>query len=239
MRLRQLSANPSDPQNVKEAATLLVDAQAKKIEIDPMEVRKIGSTFLEATQTNPKNWTPALRFLTYCSFLNASAAPAVPDATLVPYDVEFSFIARPGVKPGGIGFLSSRDSVPINEAAKIERIGSRKQGGFPESKIGPRYLIMVVEGEHADVSHFEIALDNMLLRNAIIRNARFSYQGGPLILTNVYFVDCFFDVERVEQGQKFAKTLLASVATNFQAEVATKSQPSALFVFHSNPSTHI
>jgi len=116
---------------------------------------------------------------------------------------------------------------------------ARKQGGFPESKIGPRYLIMVVEGEHADVSHFEIALDNMLLRNAIIRNARFSYQGGPLILTNVYFVDCFFDVERVEQGQKFAKTLLASVATNFQAEVATKSQPSALFVFHSNPSTHI
>lgn len=219
IRLHQLSSDPSDPKNVEEAANLLIKDQANKIGIDPVEIRKIGAKFLEAAENRPANWTPALAFLSYCSFLNAFAAPATPNATPVPYDVEFPFMVLSGAPPNwrsGIRFLASRETVPIGEAAKIEKIGSREHGEFPQEKVGPMYLIMQVGGEAAQVSHLKIGLDHMLLKNAIIRNARLSYEGGPLILSNVFFVDCFFDVARVKPGEKFAKTVVASAATNFE-----------------------
>lgn len=235
IRLRELSTNPADPEKVQEAAQLLMNARQNKIQIDQDQVRKIGAKFLEAAKNKPANWTPALAFLSYCSFLNAFAAPAVPNAKPAAFTVEFSFKALRGIQPSdtGIAFLSSNDSVPISRAAKIERLGSRKHGRFPEATVGPTYIIMVVEGERAKTSHWEINLDSMLLKNAIVRNVRFSYQGGPLILNNVYFVDCFFDIQRTERGHKFAKSVLASAATNFQAKATTKVEQSALHVSYS------
>ena len=47
---------------------------------------------------------------------------------------------------------------------------------------------MLVKGLNAN-------LDGFYLKNVVFQNTALTYRGGPLILENVYFVDCEFRVD--------------------------------------------
>jgi hypothetical protein len=53
-------------------------------------------------------------------------------------------------------------------------------------------------------------LDGMQLRNVIYKNVHVVYHGSPLIMENVYFIDCTFDVSSGQNGSLLADTLLSS-----------------------------
>jgi hypothetical protein len=56
-----------------------------------------------------------------------------------------------------------------------------------------------------------LRLDGTRLENVIAVNLSIEYSGGPMILRNVYFVNCTFSSVKPSEGSRqFASTLLAS-----------------------------
>jgi len=62
---------------------------------------------------------------------------------------------------------------------------------------------------------FELRLDGYHIRNAIINGARIVYNGGPLILENVYFVNCTFEMPPTPQSQELANAILDHAPASF------------------------
>jgi hypothetical protein len=61
----------------------------------------------------------------------------------------------------------------------------------------------------------EVVLDNMNMRNVVFQNAHIKYSGGPVKMSNIYFVNCTFDLPKNEQGEQFALSILDSPAISF------------------------
>ncbi len=79
----------------------------------------------------------------------------------------------------------------------------RLSGGLEQKRqSGPRYVI--VDGPSDGFND----LDEMRFKNIIFTNTAISYKGGPLVLDNVYFVNCTFTIARDSGGQRFAKSIL-------------------------------
>jgi uncharacterized protein YjbI with pentapeptide repeats len=62
-----------------------------------------------------------------------------------------------------------------------------------------------------------VILDGMHLKNIIVKNAKIYYSGGPILLENVYFVNCTFEgVTQQLSGQDFAKALFNAASMTFR-----------------------
>lgn len=72
-------------------------------------------------------------------------------------------------------------------------------------KLGARVLI--IEGQ--------VSLDDMYLKNVIIRNSIVSYNGGPVSLENVTFVNCIFKLSNAAAPRHFADRLLEATEVSF------------------------
>jgi hypothetical protein len=46
------------------------------------------------------------------------------------------------------------------------------------------------------------ALDGTTWKNMVFENARIAYHGGPVVLENVIFLNCTFEVERMDEGNR-------------------------------------
>jgi hypothetical protein len=62
----------------------------------------------------------------------------------------------------------------------------------------------------------KVILDGLSFRNVVFRNSSIRYDGGPLILDNVLFVDCTFTFEKVPGATRFAKAIAGSTFTHFR-----------------------
>jgi hypothetical protein len=61
----------------------------------------------------------------------------------------------------------------------------------------------------------EINIDEFHLRNVIFENVKIEYDGGPLVMENVYFVNCTFALRPTKPSQLFATEVLAKVPSTF------------------------
>jgi hypothetical protein len=61
-----------------------------------------------------------------------------------------------------------------------------------------------------------VVLDNTQFRHVIIYNAHIIWEGGPIIMQDVYFINCTFNLPR-EKGQSLAATILSNTSVDFQA----------------------
>jgi hypothetical protein len=61
----------------------------------------------------------------------------------------------------------------------------------PNSSYGPAYLV---------VKGMDATLDNFRLKHVLFQDMRLSYHGGPLVLNQVYFVNCTFQVDPVVES---------------------------------------
>ncbi len=164
--------------------------------------------FMEAAQHNSDAWSGTLAFVNYRSALNAQMAPRIPNLTRShEADFRVSFkAARLSASSGGvIGAFYDHDAemVPGSEAALFVERGQ-------EGKVVWAPKELVIEG-----AGYNIFLDGYHLKNVIVRDAKITYEGGDLILENVYFVNCTFDVKRIPQGQQFAGAALSHGPVNF------------------------
>jgi hypothetical protein len=66
------------------------------------------------------------------------------------------------------------------------------------------------------ISNSPFIVDTLYLKHVIFQNSHIIYRGGPVILEDVYFVNCTFEVVQQSAGQSFAKAILdTSESTSF------------------------
>jgi hypothetical protein len=96
--------------------------------------------------------------------------------------------------------------VPFAQAARYELLNSPNESQQP----GPEFI--VIEAHNA-----EILLDGHRLRNVVIHDVQVRYDGGPLAMENVYFVNCKFVITKKPDAQSFVQNVISSVPVKFQS----------------------
>jgi hypothetical protein len=203
---------PNKGVNAKRASDILNAAKKEGTRLDPETITVAGKEFISAgvSSSDSHVWNTALAFLDYRSFLNSALAPATDkfaprDKEPLNWKLEFD---TTHLKVGDTGKLTTGKKVPAERAAVLELIDSHHNVG---EKFGFEFILI------ADVSA-GFKLDGMKLKNIIFKDSKIIYEGGPVQMENVYFVNCTFEVSKKPNGKNFASTVLASApATTFQA----------------------
>ena len=60
-----------------------------------------------------------------------------------------------------------------------------------------------------------VRLDGFQLKNVVFDGMTVEYNGGPLVMDNVYFVNCKFTVKPSPDGSLFAESVLQHVPTSW------------------------
>ena len=61
-----------------------------------------------------------------------------------------------------------------------------------------------------------VILDDQRFRNVIIKDSVVDYDGGPILLENVHFVNCTFRFRQTPNAVHFGEKLLAATPVNIQ-----------------------
>jgi hypothetical protein len=210
---RKLKENADDPlnqQNIRDTTRALIHAETGKIKLQPSVVEHTGRRFIEASVENPHAWETAQQYLDYRSFLNASFVPS-PSKLTVWKDSRYQ--ANVNIKPNPVpsehlpvrafsvffagGYVSPQNS------ARLESFGNPQS---ESSGIG----VFVIDGG-ADI----VGLDGTYMKNVIIRNSEVEYDGGPVSLENVSFVNCKFHFQRTPLAIDLGKSILMSAMVSF------------------------
>lgn len=156
-------------------------------------------------EDNPDSWKAALAFVGYRSFLNLSPIPEREWAGITEnFTSRYSRVIplaghgkRPEISPVG--------QAPKDQAAVVQIIGAPFT---TNDKYGNRFVVL---------HDGDVLLDSMELKHVIIYNAHVVYKGGPLIMDDVYFVNCTFDLIRQNNTQGLANAILDDTPVDFRA----------------------
>jgi hypothetical protein len=93
-------------------------------------------------------------------------------------------------------YRSETTSVPPGFKVHIGQLSQRGPFRYLKDSLlsGPRAMVMA--GENGFV------LDGFYLENVVFENATIVYKGGPVILQNVHFVNCQFDMRKSPQSEQ-------------------------------------
>jgi hypothetical protein len=206
LRLQQSAVNPTDPKDVSTVKNVLETAKAKKTKIDPIVVESVGKKFVEAGAHNPDTWDVAMALVSYRSYLNSRPTFADRPIATSPQGTMTEIYDTQNILNKGTSQMYSVGLGTPDNRAEFRHIG------LPDAN----------EGHHNPNAFLlfdktEVLLDNLYARNVIFENSHIVYKGGPVVLYNVTFVNCTFDVIRRNTGQEFAERILEpSSSTNFQ-----------------------
>lgn len=185
---------------------LAVVAKNQNVRVDPKIVAQVGAKLVAVSDQKPALWDAALRFVEYKSF-NNNFSPSFPDVTNEPEfrDKYIINIPKGAQEPSSL----LKGKVPADVAAETGYIGQDQNKGLT---FGPAWIVM--EGGEA-------GLDGMQLRNVVFRNVQISYVGGPVLMKNVYFINCTFKMPINPIAQHLVLALLKPQAsTTFQVKPA-------------------
>jgi len=206
-RLKQVSENPTNSENIREASQILNVAKERKVRIDPELVANTGKQFISAAQKNPAAWTAANDFLNYRSFLNVSLVP-IPTDLRPANDLDYKFSVNH--KPSHVSttweklftiWLAGNSSGP--ESARLESLSEPNRSGS-----GAQLMVL-------DVVSGAIVLDDEWMKNVVVRNAVVLYSGSRVRLQNVYFVNCSFQLQKTPNGIGLSDKILSATAVDF------------------------
>jgi hypothetical protein len=183
LRASQASQNPTDPKNIAQSKSVLAAARLAKLKIDEQVVKDAGTRFIEAAAHAPQAWDAAQAFLDYRSYLNVDIVPKLTPATgKSKYQPSVTSIPNPEY-PGtqraySISFAGGY-ATP-DKSARLETLTN------PQSE-GSEFAFFKIEG-----GMDTIVLDGEYMKHVIVQNADVQYDGGPIRLEDVYFVNCTF-----------------------------------------------
>ncbi len=212
LRLKQNSSNPSSPAVIKETEAILESAQKTGLKISQDTIREEGTKFIHAEEKIPEAWQAVSAFLNYRSYLNLNFTPPHGPPTPVAasgYSIQIAPKIgenRTGIVRHGGQILAAAANAPPDKAARLETLQT-----FNVARSGPALLIVEVGENDAMV------LDGAYIKNVIIRNTTVQYSGGPLVLDNVYFVNCSFELVPKTNSRQLADVILTSAAATFKA----------------------
>jgi hypothetical protein len=156
-------------------------------------------------------WNAALACADYRSFLNASSAPSTqgftqltPNAPIT-WDFQLALTITPEMegKPFRTGGFKTGPHVPASAAFVAEPLGHHLNEG---RNVGFAFLL---------VDDYPTTVDGFTLKNIIFVNSTIIYNGGPVELQGVYFVNCSFRISRQQTGQEFAAAILSNSPATF------------------------
>ncbi|MBZ5570783.1 MAG: hypothetical protein LAO09_02755 [Acidobacteriia bacterium] len=222
IRLTQLSAEPTKAENISQTQKVLQQAIAGKIKIDQEVVRNTGINFMQASytadgKTNPAVWPAVQQYLNYKAFLNRDVEASLGnlEVTTKGYSkyretVTIIPVEKPPHHPFGVFYAGGH--VDPAHAARLEPLDSPQT----EPNDIKYYIIQIM-------SRDIVVLDNMWMKNVIIRDGTVQYGGGRIVLDSVYFVNCKFNLFQLTPRSKdLGEAILASTPTTFNANVNAK-----------------
>ncbi len=187
-------------------------AKSVNAKLDPKVLAEFGNWASNQTSdpaVSPVAWKSLTEAVNYRSFLNVNYAPKLSDLT--PWPENDQYRQSLNVRPHESGAVSARPLTvyfagghqPPDKSARLETLSRPQQQG---SGIG----MFVIEGD-ADF----IVLDGMYMKNVILRNARVIYEGGPVRLESVYFVNCTFVLKQAQPTRRLGGEILQAESVNF------------------------
>jgi hypothetical protein len=202
------ASTPAIRGSLEKVNDLLEVAKTQGIKVDPQVISRYG-TAVHNLRADPSLSSVASQtlsaLLAYRSFLNVDLAPPV--ANRVPY----SFLLNVPWEEKGYEFpLNVRayyggGKASSQESARIEHL---EYGSPFKEGSGYKYILL-------DANRDTIKLDNLHMKNVIIYNARITYFGDPLLLENVYFVNCTFGLSASTRARELGQRILTAAATTF------------------------
>ena len=204
-QLANATSGTLNEQKIQKIERVVAEAKQTGARIEPEALSNVGRHLIKSSASaDPKladaAWNTIREMVAYRTTLNVTSlpligAPALPKRTTYYAFVDVKFDARPKVAVAG--------SVPRGQNAILEPIGSGMNNSL---LIGDQYII---------VSEGIAIIDGIEMKNVIFQNLKVVYHGGPIIMNNVYFVNCTFDLPQDLRGQNLALTLLQSPVTTF------------------------
>jgi hypothetical protein len=201
--------------SLKHADELLQIARAEKLRLDPGLLASYGKQ-VAALSDEPVDSAAARRtlinLLDYRSFLNAEFVPSLSQLTPATgkskYQSSVSVLPNPEHPEWSAAltvFFAGGYAAP-DKSARLESLSNPQ----PESS---EFAFFVIEGGmHA------LVLDGAYMKNVIIRNSAVVYSGGPVLLENVYFVNCTFKGGfQLPSGRDLGIKLLSAASVNFDS----------------------
>ncbi len=203
--IKRASLRPGDPQSAEQVKQIVQKAVKQGERIDSTVVSEAGAKFVDASKNAPEAWDAAIALINYKSFLDASL-PGVPVTRETQWVPPTTYNIAVPYKGAARTEIAVMEAATGDQAARLDYIGVDQNAGKP---IGNQYI--VAEGGNA-------LIDNVHMRNVIWVNVHIYYRGGPVIMENVYFLNCTFTVDLAPRGQEFAKAFLAtSPAMSFKS----------------------
>ena len=207
LRLRRAlsSSHPFDSNTINEVTSAVRTATAARLSINPQLVNAEGKRFVEASRENPKAWPAALAFVQYRSALNGLTPPVnLGDAKPISENVVVTQYYGETNTGLHLPQLSYVGIAPKNQAAKLNLIGRDSNANLDVGN-----ALLVLTGGF-------MRLDNMQLKNVVVRNTDVIYEGGPIILENVHFLNCNFEIRQAPNGEELTARLLEPGPITFQ-----------------------
>ncbi len=195
---RMTEASNLTPRQLREQLpdlkSLATTAKAENIAIKPEIVEAVGKKLVEAGDADA--WTTAIDFVNYKSFLNISLSVAIKNILPVGGTLTTHYHIR---SPQGMAAprFQVAGVVPSAEAAHVFAMGTPN----PDASLSMGNDWILGTGGAA-------TLDGAQLKKVIFRNVYVVYDGGPLQMENVYFLNCTFDIKQQANGERFALALL-------------------------------
>jgi hypothetical protein len=196
-RLQGASSDPANPSSIDKAKLTLIRATAAQAPISSSIVEGTGKKFIDASANSPEAWGAVLEFVKYKSYANNSGYTGASLFSLRPVQgfwTNYTWSSIAGQAPPTF-FIRGR--VPEAMAARYNRIGQDKNAG---QTLGNEVLAAVGGTE---------VLDGMEFRNVIFRGVHIVYFGGPVIMENVRFMNCNFEMKAVPNARSLALAILA------------------------------
>ncbi len=175
---------------------LLTAAKEQHVQVNPKIITKAGQEFVEASNRNQEAWDIALGFLNYKSA--NSSGPSYPPTVQENLTTHYDWQVPPGMKPPSFAYYGW---VPIDSAAQFDFIGRDENKSL---SLGNAGLIVAGGG---------LVLDGMQIKNVELKNVEIHYSGGPILLTNVFFIYCTFKMVSAKNSRDLATAILAPTSS--------------------------
>jgi hypothetical protein len=168
-------------------------------------VSDTGKRLVSASDHNSAAWDVALQYADYKSTLN-DGSPSLPKFDTPGEQFEDYY---PQVIPSG---YSIPDMKHYGIAPKESEAQFMVIGHDPNKNLKYGIALLSVEGGG-------LVVDGMQIRNVVFRNVHVVYRGGIVVMSNVYFVGCTFEMQRNNNSLLFADSVLGSdPATSFSVD---------------------
>jgi hypothetical protein len=187
------------PKDVGEAASRL---KREGVTLPRPPVTEAARSLVQKVSSDPSGntWNALSRVLEYVSFLNKQSSPLL---TLEPFSGKGTFIILPHGWTGQYAWFGSSTYPDVPQFHPIG-FGLDSNEQIHE---GPAFLVL---------SGAPLTLDGHFIRRVIIMDAEVIYDGGPLQLKDVYFVNCTFKIKPTPRSRSLALAMISpAIATTF------------------------